>query len=367
MKDKDLLKILEKVKETSELGGGFSSLDLEKGRERLMRNLGAEEDKKVISYGVGDYVQYMSWKISKTIFRPLAMGLAIFVLVFGGSSLTVNASIDSLPGDVLYPVKLASERVQLTFTSSKLERAKLHTDFASRRVSEAVNIQASNASEEDKEEQMQDVVFAFTEELEKAQAELTDLQESNPEEAAELALIIDKKTDEYMATVEPSDSTEEKESNTEEAVEEGVLEETLIIDDIAIVAEEAANQAVETMVDHLENNEEEITASALKETLKGDFAEINEIYTFSLGRLSSIEQVLEKIERSDEVGGQVNEASNALNSINADFHEAMATLAAGGYKTAHEDIELLKEEIAAAENILIDLEISISISGELGE
>lgn len=49
----------------------------------------------------------------------------------------VVASAQSLPGDPLYPMKLAVERVQLTFTFDPEERAQLEEQFQARRVQEA--------------------------------------------------------------------------------------------------------------------------------------------------------------------------------------------------------------------------------------
>lgn len=62
--------------------------------------------------------------------------LLIFIILLGGG--TVAASTNSLPDQPLYPVKLATEQVQLTFTFSDIGKARLHVKFIDRRVKEIV-------------------------------------------------------------------------------------------------------------------------------------------------------------------------------------------------------------------------------------
>ena len=72
--------------------------------------------------------------------RPiLLIGLAaymVFGLVFCSWG-TVYAAQDSLPGDLLYSVKLTQEELQLAFTSGTEARIRLLTSYADRRAEEA--------------------------------------------------------------------------------------------------------------------------------------------------------------------------------------------------------------------------------------
>jgi hypothetical protein len=61
------------------------------------------------------------------------------VFVFAASG-TVAASSGSVPGDTLYPVKTATERVQLRLTFSKAARARLEARLAKRRVWETARL-----------------------------------------------------------------------------------------------------------------------------------------------------------------------------------------------------------------------------------
>ncbi len=59
------------------------------------------------------------------------------VLVLAGGGL-VTAAAGSMPDSFLYPVKLATEEVQLVLAPSQMDRARLYADFADRRVAEIV-------------------------------------------------------------------------------------------------------------------------------------------------------------------------------------------------------------------------------------
>lgn len=62
----------------------------------------------------------------------VAVILALFMI--GGS--TVTASSNSLPGDVLYPVKTTTEKVRMFFAFGKESRTGLHIKLAERRLGE---------------------------------------------------------------------------------------------------------------------------------------------------------------------------------------------------------------------------------------
>jgi hypothetical protein len=61
----------------------------------------------------------------------------VLVLVLAGSG-TVVAASNSMPDNTLYPVKLATEQVQLALTPSQIGKAKLCAELADRRVAEIV-------------------------------------------------------------------------------------------------------------------------------------------------------------------------------------------------------------------------------------
>ena len=67
----------------------------------------------------------------------IAMIAVIMVILAGGG--TVAAASNSMPGDTLYPVKLATEQVQMAFTFVDVGKAELNARLADKRVEEIVN------------------------------------------------------------------------------------------------------------------------------------------------------------------------------------------------------------------------------------
>ncbi len=63
----------------------------------------------------------------------------VVVLLLAGSG-TVVAASNSLPGEFLYPVKMATEAVQLVFTPSALGKAELYARLADKRIDEIIRM-----------------------------------------------------------------------------------------------------------------------------------------------------------------------------------------------------------------------------------
>ncbi|MBI5032789.1 MAG: hypothetical protein HZB51_19870 [Chloroflexi bacterium] len=71
-------------------------------------------------------------------FKVAAVALVLLILVIGMSGGAVAASSESLPGSWLYPVKRASEQVQLFLETDPVNLANVHMQIANHRLSEAV-------------------------------------------------------------------------------------------------------------------------------------------------------------------------------------------------------------------------------------
>lgn len=73
------------------------------------------------------------------------------ILLVGGSG-AAYASESTLPGDILYPLKIGiAEPVQSAFVTSPEGKAKLHVDFAERRLEEATQLAAQNRLDQAKQ------------------------------------------------------------------------------------------------------------------------------------------------------------------------------------------------------------------------
>lgn len=76
---------------------------------------------------------------------PVVAVVLVFLLAGGG---TVVAANGSMPDEPLYPVKLASEQVQLFFTPSALGKAELYAKLADRRVLEIARMAGKSKPEQ---------------------------------------------------------------------------------------------------------------------------------------------------------------------------------------------------------------------------
>jgi hypothetical protein len=74
-------------------------------------------------------------------FASLAIAIIVAAtLLLGGTWGTVYAAQGSLPGDLLYSVKLAEENLRLALTGNSQEKVDLLTSYADRRVDEAIEL-----------------------------------------------------------------------------------------------------------------------------------------------------------------------------------------------------------------------------------
>jgi hypothetical protein len=78
----------------------------------------------------------------------LAFAGAFAVALMVGGLTSAAASGNSLPGDALYPIKLAAERAQLAVTFDPVARARLHAHFAEVRLGEATRLIAAGRVQE---------------------------------------------------------------------------------------------------------------------------------------------------------------------------------------------------------------------------
>jgi len=117
-------------------------------------------------------------------FARLAAALAAASLVLGG---TAVASAASLPGDPLYPAKLAMENAQLALAFGSSSRAELEMQLASRRLEEV-----ESAARQGKIEAVQQGLALYEERLESAVRSAEQLSASNEGEGSPLREVLER-------------------------------------------------------------------------------------------------------------------------------------------------------------------------------
>lgn len=345
MKEKEIVKILRAMGNESRYQA-MSGKQQEAGRRRLMFDIGGDPDQPK-QFGWQQQGQMVWHQFKENALRPLAVGLTAFVFMVGGWAGMVSASFDSVPGDVLYPVKIANEKAQLAMALSGERKAKLHVEFASRRLDEIVTITASDSPE--KETRVKMAVENFTKEITAVSEQIDQIKAEDIASATELAKIVDRKVDEYEATISQTEADFPEENQGDVAVAKEVVN-------------TADNQAVEVLVENHESTQEEATAADLERTFQKDYASIQSQLALSSSRIETIEGALSEYDLENEAVyvETVAEAKELLAAFEPMLSDALDLMAAGGYRAAFEDMQFIDDELGQVSSSITALEISIT-------
>jgi hypothetical protein len=112
----------------------------------------------------------------------LAMALLLIAFVLFGSGRAVLAAEKALPGDRLYPVKITYENIQVLVSLSESRDARLHTQFAQRRLLELEELIMENRFE-----YVEDTVEAYERQVERAIVALRQVAGQDAAQAEQIA------------------------------------------------------------------------------------------------------------------------------------------------------------------------------------
>lgn len=347
MNNRDLKTLLRQIKDAPEFGGLVDRVTVEKNWSRLSQELGfTSREVTTPTYGWRAYAEYASHVFGSHVLRPASLALSAFVLMFGGWVTTVNASFDAVPGDVLYPVKLATERVQITFATTSERRARLHTEFAGRRLQEVAEITSSTRDEKDA--RVRTAVAGFRNELASANEQLSQTDVSDPDSTA-IAMVIDRKADEYEAVIARSEST------LPEGTRPSVAD--------ALIAVEAVDaHAISSLVTSHEATQQSSTAEHLESSFQETYNTLKVRLSIDIGRLDVITGTLKETPYNVRTPllERIADARVALGDHDALLAGSLDLIASGGYRKAFTHLEEVKAHITASEKIITQLEIDIS-------
>ncbi len=107
----------------------------------------------------------LSFKVYKLATIPLAVAM-----ILGSGYAVIHASTNSLPGEKLYGIKLATERARLQFTFDENKQASIHFELAKKRLDEARAVISLNNPKQEAValsalEEQTDKTFAITSQL----------------------------------------------------------------------------------------------------------------------------------------------------------------------------------------------------------
>ena len=126
-------------------------------------------------------------------FRPVLVSLTLFCLIFGGGFLTILAAKTSLPGDLLYPIKIAVENTKVK-VSSQEARPGLEAEFVGARAEELSQIIEGTEDPIERKEKAVKAVDKLQAQVLSAKVNLDKIKEAQPEKVVEAVEAISEKT-----------------------------------------------------------------------------------------------------------------------------------------------------------------------------
>lgn len=273
-------------------------------REQLRMQMRSPEQSKKASWF--DYVAVVQLLAPQAVFRG-ARTVAMFVLVvavaLGGWGVSVSAAQKSLPGDLLYVVKLAHEKQQVRRAETDKDRVEILLKQASTRVDELEQLQdkqdAKELSPEKKKKHTETVLASLKEKIETTNETLEKARQEKDGETIAVAKVVEEETErlgeqlresiDAVAATESDVAAEPEGDETDEAVE-----------DVAELVEEANVKAVVVTVETILEGDESVIAG---EDVEDVLDEAKEKVT---KKIENLEKTLEEIqEDADEVSDAV--------------------------------------------------------------
>lgn len=330
-----------------ESAGGFSVDQKLAGKRAVLTAIGGSLE---AAPAVSLRTTYLLWLSQSFISRPVAIGVAGFVLAGSGLMTTVSAAQQSLPGDVLYSVKLINERAQLQLASLD-RRAVLHTEFAQRRLREVEQLQSDTATRDTSI--VTETMNAYTQEVASANQNLRELQASGDESTVATANEVDQNLATLNSTI----------ANTSVPLSsaDGSLAASSALSTTQVAQEDVITVAVEA------NDLEDTAASEqdLQEMFMRQFGEITTRKTFDDHRISVIRASLK---RNAAVLGNLHIASESdltrlersMDVAIGDVMPAMDAFRSGEYRSAFDALKRADTVLRGIEATIADIETAIT-------
>lgn len=256
--DPELEGLLKSLKNHPSLGGDF---DFKESWSDVADKCGFEADTSGMTHTWRDWLEFYIWDFTHVMLKPVgAMAFSIMLFV-GGWIGIANASLGTLPGEQLYPVKLGMERVQMALATSSAQKAQLRMEFTSRRLEEMVALASSG-----KESDLSQIAMAVDRVKQDVADMKSDLATESTDQVTELAKAVRRKADDYTSTVTSSAPTFP--SNVQKQVKE-----------VKTIISETKEQAVDVIITAHEQVVTAENARELELTFQKTFARVTLIAT----------------------------------------------------------------------------------------
>jgi len=259
--------------------------------------------------GFGQFGSMILPQGSSLVMRPIMTMVLVIGLAVGGWIATVSASYNSLPGDRLYKVKLATEKVQKAVTDISIsdeESVTEHIERAKRRTEEIRDAVKKVKDDPKKKTKVNKVIKEVAvkdlkESLDSAEQEIQEMADNESGDVVKMAKEVSEEMSEMKKTlIEVANETSEGTEGVSDDNPEDTQETVDIMGETARAAEEVGINAVATAVDK-----------------KGEEEEVRELVKEMVGE--KIEAFLESADALQEVNDELESAEDLLSETT---HEA---------------------------------------------
>jgi len=240
-------------------------------------------------------------------------------IVFGGSITTVSAALNSIPGDLLYPLKKMTEGAQVRFASDDAAKAELHVEFAGRRVQEVVKINEEESS--GNTEKIAVAVEGFKQEMDTVNKYL---DQSQPDVAVQIAKMVDAQSGEREQILNQMAQTTMDQASKD------------IIQQAKVVAEDAGVKAVEVMIVTHTSASSTVSAEDVKNSVESKIGDMEK----------RMEQLAENLSATSTPSKPAEEAQTSID-------EAKTLTLSGDFASALTKIKESAEFVRAAASLIV--------------
>ena len=237
--------------------------------------------------------------------KPLGVVTLAGLLIVASGAYSVNASKGSLPGDVLYPVKLTTEKVKVGLTTSQPEKTELRISHAEERVNEIekiIQVESDLQKRQDKVKvaatNLKEEMATVTNELEKVKTDVT--EKSETQKTIEVIQKVDVKTQEITVRLEQNKLELNKNASDGEA--------SRTLDEAVTAVKETGVKATEVIVDKFDKGEVELAPQDVKDSVENKIKEAEATLTVVTEQAKSAGEVIKK---ADEAGSTTIEVKPA--------------------------------------------------------
>lgn len=146
--------------------------------------------------------EYAIFGAFRWLLKPVMM---LLVLVMGSGYVGVWASENSLPGDLLYPIKITSEKIQVKLTFDEHKKAELHVELAQKRTEEIKQLKQKETVDSKVVKETYTKVKEEVSEAKNTLQVIKDKKEAEPEKVDTVAVLTSaEKVDEALRNIDES-------------------------------------------------------------------------------------------------------------------------------------------------------------------